>query len=70
MHNSLTLRDNLGDVTGKAGSQAIATSLIGTGLGIAAAPFIGTDPIAVLLAFLPLSIVNMVSNYRSNTIVQ
>ncbi|KJE95000.1 hypothetical protein CAOG_005530 [Capsaspora owczarzaki ATCC 30864] len=69
MHNSLTLRDNLGDVTGKAGSQAIATSLIGTGLGIAIAPFVGTDPIAVLLAFLPLSIVNMVSNYRSNTIV-
>lgn len=29
MHNSMTLRDNLGDITGKAGSQGIATSLIG-----------------------------------------
>ncbi len=43
LHQSLTKKDNLGDVTGKATSQSIVASLIGTGMGIAISPLLLGD---------------------------
>ncbi len=43
LHQSLTKKDNLGDVTGKATSQSIVASLIGTGIGIAISPLLLGD---------------------------
>ena len=43
-HRSLTRRQNLGDVTGKAGSQAIAASLVGTAVGLATSAALVTTP--------------------------
>ncbi|KAI9139950.1 vitamin B6 photo-protection and homoeostasis-domain-containing protein [Paraphysoderma sedebokerense] len=34
MHQTFALKDNLGDITAKSGSQATAASLFGTGIGI------------------------------------
>ncbi|CAG8787326.1 11035_t:CDS:2, partial [Acaulospora morrowiae] len=34
MHKTFALRDNLGDITGKSGSQSTAAGLFGTALGV------------------------------------
>ncbi|CAG8490830.1 7815_t:CDS:2 [Ambispora leptoticha] len=57
MHKTFALRDNLGDLTGKSGSQTTAAGLLGTGVGIvlstaitalstSATPFITIDSIS------------------------
>ena len=43
-HRSLTRRQNLGDLTGKAGSQAITASLVGTALGLCVSAAAVTTP--------------------------
>ena len=43
-HRSLTRKQNLGDLTGKAGSQAIAASLVGTAVGLATSAALVTTP--------------------------
>lgn len=63
-HNSFALKENLADITAKAGSQAIASSIIGTGLGIAISQFTGPSTINVLAAFGVLSTVNLFSIYH------
>ncbi|KAF9094890.1 hypothetical protein BGX27_001361 [Mortierella sp. AM989] len=74
MNKTFALRDNLGDITGKSGSQTTAAGLVGTGLGVVIAAlmsFISEDPTALplvpmCLTFLPFSIFNIYSNYRSS----
>eukprot|EP01137_Pigoraptor_chileana_P019652 Opistho-2@80954 len=70
MHNSFTLTDNLGDVTAKTTSQSVAASLVGTALGVAMAPLIGTSSVNVMIAFAPLALLNVYANYRSNQYVR
>lgn len=64
-HNAFALRENLADVTAKAGSQSIAASILGTGLGIGLAQLTGASTAHVLAAFGALSAVHLVSIYRS-----
>ncbi|KAG0349876.1 vitamin B6 photo-protection and homoeostasis-domain-containing protein [Gamsiella multidivaricata] len=73
MNKTFALRDNLGDITGKSGSQTTAAGLVGTGLGVVIAAlmnYVAEDPtvlplIPMCLTFLPFSIFNIYSNYRS-----
>jgi hypothetical protein len=64
-HSSFALRENLADITAKAGSQAIASSIIGTGLGIAISQWTGASTAHVLGAFSVLSALNLMAVYRS-----
>ncbi|TMW64453.1 hypothetical protein Poli38472_013075 [Pythium oligandrum] len=68
-HNSFALRENLADITAKAGSQAIASSIIGTGLGIVISQYTGADTMNVLAAFVALSAAHQFSVYRALTCV-
>ncbi|KFH68059.1 hypothetical protein MVEG_06789 [Podila verticillata NRRL 6337] len=74
MNKTFALRDNLGDITGKSGSQTTAAGLVGTGLGVVIAALmshVSEDPtvlplIPMCLTFLPFSIFNIYSNYKSS----
>jgi hypothetical protein len=66
MHQSLCLKDNLGDVTAKAGSQNTAAGLVGTGLGVLVAAAVGDSFSASMMAYVPLSCISLYSIYRSN----
>lgn len=65
LHQSLAMRDNLGDITAKAGSQSIAASLVGTGVGICLSPLIGEDYIYITTGFICLSSVHQFCTYKS-----
>ncbi|RIA99302.1 vitamin B6 photo-protection and homoeostasis-domain-containing protein [Glomus cerebriforme] len=82
MHKSFALRNNLGDITGKSGSQTTAACLIGTALGvvisgtitkyspdIAAATSVVQPIIPIFLAFVPFSVFNIYANYKSSLYV-
>ena len=64
VHNSFAWSQNLADVTGKSGSQNTTAGVLGTFLGICATT-IAETPINLLLAFLPLSVLSVVCNYKS-----
>ncbi|KAF9406650.1 hypothetical protein BGZ94_003017, partial [Podila epigama] len=74
MNKTFALRDNLGDITGKSGSQTTAAGLVGTGLGVVIAALmshVSDDPtvlplIPMCLTFLPFSVFNIYSNYQSS----
>ncbi|KAF9132714.1 hypothetical protein BG015_003673, partial [Linnemannia schmuckeri] len=74
MNKTFALRDNLGDITGKSGSQTTAAGLVGTGLGVVIAALmshVSEDPtvlplVPMCLTFLPFAIFNIYSNYRSS----
>jgi Vitamin B6 photo-protection and homoeostasis len=65
LHQSLAIAGNLGDVTAKAGSQAIMASLIGTSVGIGLSSLLQHDTLNFALGFLGLSIIHQGSNYLS-----
>ncbi|ETI53067.1 hypothetical protein F443_03939 [Phytophthora nicotianae P1569] len=69
-HNSFAIRENLADVTAKAGSQGIASSIFGTGLGILISQWTGAHTLNVVAAFSVLSAVHMISTYKSVDCVQ
>lgn len=69
IHQSFARRDNLGDITAKAGSQGIAASLTGTAIGVAISPCIGASTSTVLSAFMVLSAVHLGCLYKSLTFV-
>ncbi|KNC48935.1 uncharacterized protein AMSG_04680 [Thecamonas trahens ATCC 50062] len=67
LNRAFAISENLGDVTGKATSQAISASLIGTGLGVALSSAIGSDATWVAFsAFLPLSALTVYAAARSS----
>jgi len=70
INNSFVKMDNLADITGKSGSQAIASSLIGTGLAVIISPLIGASFSAVFPTFLVLSSVQLYALYRAVTLVE
>ena len=45
MHNSMALRDNLGDITAKVTAQSIAASLVGTAIGIGLSQLTGFETV-------------------------
>jgi hypothetical protein len=71
MNRSFAVRENLGDITGKATSQTIAASLVGTALGVslsaAVAAVAATDSalasVATTLAVLPLSALALIADW-------
>jgi hypothetical protein len=75
INKSMCLSENLADVTGKAVSQSIASSLAGTALGIGLstaltqwAPVVGSsapNPLAVLAALVPLAGLHWYCCYKS-----
>ena len=65
IHNALTLRTNLGDVTAKAGSQSIAASLVGTALGIGLSPLMQGEVANVAVGFAVLSVFHQYCTYKA-----
>ncbi|RLO02958.1 hypothetical protein DYB28_004499 [Aphanomyces astaci] len=68
-HYSFAQKENLADITAKAGSQSIASSIVGTAVGIAISPWLGTDTFDVAAAFGLLSAVHLCSIYKSLAVV-
>jgi len=64
LHQALSQRGNLGDITAKAGSQSIAASLVGTCLGIAISPLVGEDISRVAASFLFFSAFHQFCTYH------
>lgn len=67
---SFARRDNLADITAKSGSQAIAGSLLGTGLGILASPWIGSTFNVLFPTFIGLATFQLYAVYRAVSVVQ
>ncbi|KAI9209249.1 vitamin B6 photo-protection and homoeostasis-domain-containing protein [Polychytrium aggregatum] len=66
MHKGFGKEDNLGDITAKCGVQSTAAGLIGTGVGVGLSWTLGTEPMTLMLAFVPLSALNIWSTIKSN----
>ncbi|KAI8817291.1 vitamin B6 photo-protection and homoeostasis-domain-containing protein [Fimicolochytrium jonesii] len=66
MHKGFTREDNLGDVTAKAGAQATAAGLVGTGGGVLLSWCVGTEVGNLMGVFVPLCAVNLWCAYRAN----
>jgi hypothetical protein len=69
IHQVLSLRGNLADVTGKAGSQSIAASTAGTILGVTLSPLIGSDPTHILIAFAICSLCHLTCIFKGLRII-
>eukprot|EP00158_Paraphelidium_tribonemae_P004899 Partr_v1_DN27041_c0_g1_i3_m29378 putative Chromosome 16 open reading frame 58 len=69
MHQSFCLRDNLGDITAKAGSQSTAAGLLGTGLGVVVTSLVGGSVSSSFMVFAPLSMISLYSLSLSNSTV-
>ncbi|RYH16588.1 RUS1 family protein [archaeon] len=66
IHISFAKQHNLADITAKAGSQNILSSMAGTGIGLSVSyAFAGSDLIAQLAAFSTLSLSSLVCTYLS-----
>lgn len=57
--------DNLGDITGKATSQSILASLLGTAIGMGLSPYLLNDLFSVGVGCMALSCVNQFCTYQS-----
>ncbi|KAJ3339336.1 hypothetical protein HDU93_008341 [Gonapodya sp. JEL0774] len=67
---TMMLKDNLGDLTGKAGAQNTFAGLVGTALGVLVSyAFPPTTPTALLTLFVPLSLASMFSIFMSSRTV-
>eukprot|EP00611_Tribonema_gayanum_P000606 TRINITY_DN10437_c0_g3_i2.p1 TRINITY_DN10437_c0_g3~~TRINITY_DN10437_c0_g3_i2.p1 ORF type:complete len:536 (-),score=220.39 TRINITY_DN10437_c0_g3_i2:367-1974(-) len=65
IHNAFAARENLADVTGKAGAQNILSSMCGMGLGIALSAYLGSDYATIAPAAAALMCGHLFSTYRS-----
>ncbi len=65
IHNSFAKRENLADITAKAGSQFIVTSILGTGLGILLSTALGSSWTSLAPICATLSFVHISCNYLS-----
>ena len=65
LHQALATHGNLADVTGKAGSQNIAASTIGTLIAVLLSPLVGTDTWTLLGAFSVISACHISCIYMS-----
>lgn len=66
MNQSMCKRDNLGDVTAKAGSQSTAAGLVGTGIGVLLSAYFPGSIEHAMITFVPLSSLTLYSIYKSN----
>ncbi|KAJ1727254.1 hypothetical protein LPJ61_004675 [Coemansia biformis] len=65
INRTFCLRENLGDLTAKSGSQATAAGLVGTALGVAIGATVDASVNTLLLGFVPLSAASLWGNYQS-----
>lgn len=65
IHRTFAHQENLADITAKAGSQSIAASLVGTGLGIGLSSYASGDTGALLACFSVLSAGHLASTHHS-----
>ncbi|PVU87250.1 hypothetical protein BB560_006523 [Smittium megazygosporum] len=65
INKSLSLNDNLGDVTAKYGSQATAAGLIGTAFGISMSSLVASNLTGLIILFIPLSAISAFASYSS-----
>jgi hypothetical protein len=65
IHKSFAVHENLADVTAKAGSQTIAASMIGTGLGVLVSTQLGSDWNSIAMGCLAFSAIHLTCTYRS-----
>lgn len=65
IHKSFAIHENLADVTAKAGSQTIAASMIGTGLGVLVSTQLGSDWSSIAMGCLAFSAIHLTCTYRS-----
>jgi hypothetical protein len=65
LHQELSRSDNLGDITAKATSQSILSSLLGTGVGICISPFVLNDFHSVLPVCIGFACINQLLTYAS-----
>lgn len=70
IHQSLSQRRNLGDITAKAESQSIAASIVGTALGIGLSPLTQGEVAKVATGFAVLALVHQYCTYKSLRFVQ
>ncbi|KAG2171488.1 hypothetical protein INT43_009149 [Umbelopsis isabellina] len=75
IHRTFAIRNNLGDITGKSGSQATAAGLAGTGIGVMISAMISYFPglaepqqllAPMFAAWVPFSALSIYSVYKSN----
>ena len=65
IHRTMLTRENLADVTAKAGSQTTLASTVGTGIGVLLSPLIGADTVTVMGVFAGLSGLHLWCQYKS-----
>ncbi|CAB1118326.1 unnamed protein product [Ectocarpus sp. CCAP 1310/34] len=65
IHNVLSLKGNLADVTAKSGAQTILACMAGTGAGVALSASLGSEFHAIVPACLCLSVVHLGANHMS-----
>jgi len=70
VYESFTKSSNLGDVLRCAGSQTVAAQLLGTGIGAALSPLIGSSLYFLLSGNITLSMAALYCSYRSSAVVQ
>ncbi|CBN75993.1 conserved unknown protein [Ectocarpus siliculosus] len=65
IHNVLSLKGNLADVTAKSGAQTILACMAGTGAGVTLSASLGSEFHAIVPACLCLSVVHLGANHMS-----
>ncbi|KAJ2866774.1 hypothetical protein FB639_004998, partial [Coemansia asiatica] len=65
INKSFCLKQNLGDLTAKHGSQATAAGLLGTAMGILVGATVDISFYTLIIGFVPLSLVSLWGNYKS-----
>ncbi|KAJ1791117.1 hypothetical protein LPJ59_005045 [Coemansia sp. RSA 2399] len=65
INKTFCLKENLGDLTAKHGSQATAAGLIGTAIGILIGAATDISIYTLILGFVPISFASLWGNYRS-----
>lgn len=69
VHQAASKTGALADVTAKSGSQSMAASTLGTGLGVALSPLVGSDPGVIAPVFVGLSAVHLLCLVKSMSAV-
>jgi len=70
IHQSFCLVHNLADLTGKAGSQTISASIVGTTLGLMVSPLVASNPVYIVIGTGVFSIMQLAASFRALHFVQ
>ncbi|KAJ2688654.1 hypothetical protein IWW39_002051 [Coemansia spiralis] len=65
INKTFCLKENLGDLTAKSGSQATAAGLLGTAVGVLIGATMDVSVYTLIVGFVPLSFISLWGNYKS-----